>query len=83
MKKDCDLFSVSAFLLGFVLCKETTANWQNQLGNWFMLVGQTLCTNAAFKYQTNSSGIIQDSNMNVNEMFDTLKTSIDEVNRML
>ena len=43
------LFSLSAVAVGYLLIDDTTANEQNALGNWLMLVAQILCTNAFYK----------------------------------
>lgn len=43
------LFSLSAVIVGYILIDDTTANEQNALGNWLMLVAQILCTNAFYK----------------------------------
>lgn len=40
-------FSTSAFLVAIILSDDMTPAEQNALGGWFMLVGQTLSTNAA------------------------------------
>lgn len=42
-------FSLSAVIIGYLLIDDTTANEQNALGNWLMLVAQVLCTNAFYK----------------------------------
>ena len=44
------LFSLSAVAVGYLLIDDTTANEQNALGNWLMLVAQILCTNAFYKH---------------------------------
>ena len=41
-------FSFSAVVIGYLLIDDTTANEQNALGNWLMLVAQVLCTNALY-----------------------------------
>ena len=41
------IYSSSAFIIGILLCDDLTPAEQNSLGNWFMLVGQALCTNSA------------------------------------
>lgn len=46
---DPKLFSFSAIAVGYLLIDDTTANEQNALGNWLMLVAQVLCTNAFYK----------------------------------
>lgn len=43
------LFTFSAIAVGYLLIDDTTANEQNALGNWLMLVAQVLCTNAFYK----------------------------------
>lgn len=40
-------FTLSATIIGYILIDELNANEQNALGNWFMLIGQVLCTNAS------------------------------------
>ena len=42
-------FSFSAVVVGYLLIDDLTANEQNALGNWLMLVAQVLCTNAFYK----------------------------------
>jgi hypothetical protein len=43
------LFSGSAVVVGYLLIDDLTANEQNALGNWLMLVAQVLSTNAFYK----------------------------------
>lgn len=43
------LFSGSAVAVGYLLIDDLTANEQNALGNWLMLVAQVLSTNAFYK----------------------------------
>lgn len=40
--------TLSAVAIGYLLLDDTTANEQNALGNWLMLIAQMLCTNAYF-----------------------------------
>lgn len=42
-------FSFSAIVVGYLLIDDATANEQNALGNWLMLVAQVLSTNAFYK----------------------------------
>lgn len=42
-------FTFSAVIIGYLLIDDLTANEQNALGNWLMLVAQILCTNAYYK----------------------------------
>ena len=46
---DPKIFSLSAVIVGYLLIDDLTANEQNALGNWLMLVAQVLCTNAFYK----------------------------------
>ena len=41
------LFSLSAVTVGYLLIDDLDSSEQNALGSWFMLLGQTLCTNAS------------------------------------
>lgn len=43
------LFTLSATAVGFILTDDMTANEQNALGNWLMLVAQVLSTNAFYR----------------------------------
>ena len=58
------LFSLSAVAIGYLLIDDMTANEQNALGNWLMLVAQVLSTNAYYKALMQERGL--DSN-NVSE----------------
>lgn len=40
-------FTLSAFIIGFALTDDLTANEQNSVGNWLILVGQVLEANSA------------------------------------
>ncbi len=66
------IYTSSAFILGLLLCDELTPAEQNSLGNWFMMVGQALCTNSAQQQLLNNrnntannynSHIINDNNL--------------------
>ncbi len=47
------IFTLSATVIGFILIDDTTAEEQNALGNWLMLVAQVLCTNGFYKQLQN------------------------------
>lgn len=53
------VFSLSAVIVGYVLIDDLTANEQNALGNWLMLVAQVLSTNAYYKQVQAERGIGQ------------------------
>jgi hypothetical protein len=40
-------YTLTACVIGFVLIDDLTANEQNSIGNWLMLIGQVLETNAS------------------------------------
>lgn len=40
-------FTISAVFVGLLMIPGLNVKQQNDLGNWLMLVGQVLCTNAA------------------------------------
>ena len=51
-----EAFTGSAVIIGYLLIDDTTANEQNALGNWLMLIAQILCTNAYFLQVQNERG---------------------------
>lgn len=51
------LFSLSAVIVGYILIDDTTANEQNALGNWLMLVAQVLSTNAFYRSVMQERGL--------------------------
>ena len=51
------LFSLSAIVVGYLLINDTTANEQNALGNWLMLVAQVLSTNAFYRAVMQERGL--------------------------
>lgn len=64
-------FSLSAIAIGYILSNDLDPSEQNTVGNWFMLIGQVLCTNAAQQQVVNNNTnnqtgkhIVNDSNMN-------------------
>lgn len=81
------LFSLSAVTVGYLLIDDTTANEQNALGNWLMLVAQILCTNAFYKQVMQERGF--DNNKNDSEqtiammqkMMDALQKEINEIKK--
>lgn len=51
------LYSISAVAVGYLLIDDSTANEQNALANWLMLVAQVLSTNAYYKALMQERGI--------------------------
>ncbi len=80
------IFSFSAVAVGYLLIDDTTANEQNALGNWLMLVAQVLCTNAYYKQVQAERGInsSQNSNTNtsdINQTIDILYKMVNALNK--
>ena len=80
----------SAVAVGYLLLDDLTANEQNALGNWLMLVAQVLCTNAFYKQvmQERNLGSTNTHSYNENDtiimmqkMMDALKKEIDELKK--
>lgn len=80
------LFTISAFTIGLILCDDLTPAEQNSLGNWFMLVGQALCTNSSQQQVINNklnksnntnSHIINDDT--INNAAKTIKKEINNI----
>lgn len=76
------VFTFSAVIVGYLLIDDTTANEQNALGNWLMLVAQVLCTNAYYNEvqkdrYTNQSNNSQISNA---ETIDLLMKIVNALN---
>ncbi len=83
-------FSFSAVVVGYLLIDDMTANEQNALGNWLMLVAQVISTNAFYKQVMAERGmdnnnINNQNNSNINEiimlekMIKALKQEIDNL----
>ncbi len=51
------LFSASAVVVGYILIDDMTANEQNAVGNWLMLVAQVLSTNAFYRSVMQERGL--------------------------
>ena len=54
---DPKLFSLSAVIVGYLLIDDLTANEQNALGNWLMLVAQVISTNAFYRQVMQERGL--------------------------
>lgn len=80
-------FTLSAIVIGYLLIDDTTANEQNALGNWLMLVAQVLCTNAYYKQvetergNSNSSPTNEETIIMLEKMVRTMQREIDEIKK--
>lgn len=77
-------FTLSAVVIGYLLIDDTTANEQNALGNWLMLVAQILCTNAYYKQvQTERQNMNKDDTVVLLEkMINSIQKEIDELKKI-
>jgi hypothetical protein len=80
-------FTLSAVIIGYLLIDDTTANEQNALGNWLMLIAQVLCTNAFYKQvqqerstSTNQPNTEQTIQM-IQKMIDAMSKEIDNLKK--
>ena len=48
-------FTISAFTIGLLLIDDLTPAEQNSVGNWFMMIGQVLATNASQQQVINNA----------------------------
>ncbi len=69
-------FSFSAVIVGYLLIDDMTANEQNALGNWLMLVAQVISTNAFYKQVMTEREIDNSKNNNINNQNNS---NIDEI----
>ena len=49
--KDTKLWTTICFIIALSITDDLTANEQNAIGNWFMLLGQILCTTGALQQE--------------------------------
>lgn len=89
---DPKLLTLSAIIIGYVLIDELNSTEQNALGNWFMLIGQVLCTNGSENFRRDYQGNFNNNNYNnnnynntrttkdiLNKVNDTIKNTIDKL----
>ena len=83
------LFTLSATAVGFTLIDDLTANEQNALGNWLMLVAQVLSTNAFYRQVLKERNLENDNKTNndndtiimMQKMINALKKEIEELKK--
>ena len=82
------LFSFSAVTVGYLLIDDLTANEQNALGNWLMLVAQVLSTNAFYKQVMQERGLDKSNNISesdaiimLEKMINALKQEVEELKK--
>lgn len=75
-------FTISAFIIGYLLCDDLTPAKQNSVGNWFMLIGQVLATNASQQQVINNANKTSNSS-NRHIINDDDLTDIEELKRVI
>lgn len=80
------VYTLTAIIVGFLLINDYNTYEQNAIGNWFMLVGQLLESNAAQQQNIESKiyGNPININSNINKCFyDPLFFDIDKIKKIL
>lgn len=65
-----------AFVIGLALIDNLSSTEQNAVGNWIMLIAQTLCTNGSYTFNKDWK-----SHINTGVNSDTLKKTSDIISR--
>lgn len=80
------LLTISAFTIGYVMIDELTATEQNAVGNFFMLIGQTLSTNSSFNFNVDWNNATNGTSINkidekelLNKVKDIFNNSINNI----
>lgn len=73
--------TLAALIMGYALTYPFNSYVQNALGNWFMLLGQVLETNATFLqlYQYNDNNSQNNSNNNDNDSCDDKNLDLEKI----
>ncbi len=74
------LFSWSAIIVGTILCEELNTLEQNSIGNWIVLLGDYLLTNAAQIEVIKANNPNQNNNQN---QLDSLQYAINRISEEL
>ncbi len=81
-----NLFTISAFTIGYLLIDDLTPAEQNAIGNWFMLIGQVLCTNSAQQQVLNNRSEEKENGDHVvhsDNSFTTLRNTVQKMEQEL
>ena len=70
-----------AFVIGLALIDNLSSTEQNAVGNWIMLITQTLCTNGSYTFNKEWKGHINNGNTPVTK--DTLEKVGDIINNTI
>lgn len=82
-EEEARLYTIAAFLLGYVLIDNLTSTEQNALGNWLMLVSQTLCTNGSYNFNKEWNDHLYGEHPDIRNMMNIMRDSIDKVGKII
>lgn len=68
--------TTSAFLIGMALIDGLSPTEQSAVGNFIMLIGQTLCTNGSYTFNDEWNGVSKGS---LNKVSDIIKNEINKL----
>lgn len=75
-------FTISATAIGYILIDTLTSTEQNALGNWFMLVGQILCTNGSYQFHKEQKKGTTNPNTTINILSKTVEAMQKEIENL-
>ncbi len=81
--EEASVYTIAAFLLGLFLTSNLTSTEQNALGNWLMLVSQTLCTNGSYNFNKEWGKHAGSNEPNIKHMLKTMNEQIERVSRII
>ena len=84
-KEEAKTDTLLAFILGYILIDNLSSTEQNALGNWLMLVAQTLCTSGSsnfIRYWKNNINSNRDT-IDMRKILKTAEESLDKLNKFL
>ena len=88
---NANVFTFSAIAVGYLLIDQLTPAEQNSLGNWFMLIGQVLATNASQQQVLNNRNnassssnmhVVNDNNLNADSLQKAVEAMKQEIERL-
>ena len=84
-KEEAKTDTLLAFILGYILIDNLSSTEQNALGNWLMLVAQTLCTSGSSHFNREWKNHINSSNdtIDMRKILKTAEESLDKLNKFL
>ena len=78
-KLESKTLTTIAFVIGLALIDNLSSTEQNAVGNWIMLIAQTLCTNGSYNFNKEWKSHIGDNSSTITK--DTLYRTIDVINK--